>query len=133
MPMLFVTLPVRDLPTARTFYEALGFRVNEHSSDEHTAAVVVDDNIVVKLLAQDAFAELVPGEAGDPARTTTVVNCLTVGDRPDVDDLVARATASGGRSGPPARDDETTYTGSFTDPDGNVWQVTWLEQLHVIN
>ena len=32
--MIFVTLPVRDLPASRAFYEALGFRVNEHSSDE---------------------------------------------------------------------------------------------------
>ena len=48
MPMIFVTLPVRDLPTSRAFYEALGFRVNEHSSDERMTAVVVDDTIVVK-------------------------------------------------------------------------------------
>ena len=59
MPMLFVILPVADLPTSRTFYEALGFTINEHSSDEHTAAVVVADDIVVKLLAQDAFSRLV--------------------------------------------------------------------------
>jgi predicted lactoylglutathione lyase len=25
------------------------------------------------------------------------------------------------------------YTGGFTDPDGNVWQVLWLDQLHVVN
>jgi uncharacterized protein len=24
-------------------------------------------------------------------------------------------------------------TGSFADPDGNVWQVLWLDQLHVVN
>jgi predicted lactoylglutathione lyase len=131
--MIFVTLPVRDLPTARAFYEALDFGINEHSSDGHTAAVVVDDNIVVKLLTRDAFAELVPGEAADPSQATTVVNCLTVGARAEVDDLVAKAVASGGRSGPPARDDATTYTGSFTDPDGHVWQVMWMDQLHVVN
>ena len=32
--MIFLNLPVRDLPRARAFYEALGFRVNEYSSDE---------------------------------------------------------------------------------------------------
>ena len=30
--MLFLTLPVQDVATSRAFYEALGFRVNEHSS-----------------------------------------------------------------------------------------------------
>jgi predicted lactoylglutathione lyase len=126
--MLFVTLPVEDLPVSRAFYEALGFRVNEHSSDAHTAAVVVDDNIVVKLLVRESF----PVPPGDPAAGPTVVNCLTVEDRPRVDDLVARALASGGTA-LPAKDDDTTYAGSFADPDGHVWQVMWMDQLHVVN
>ncbi len=131
--MIFVTLPVRDLPAARAFYEALDFRVNEHSSDEKTAAVVVDDTIVVKLVTREAFAELVAGEVGDPTRATTVVNCLTVSDRALVDEVVATALASGGKPWLPARDEESTYTGSFTDPDGHVWQLMWMDQLHVVN
>ena len=132
MSMLFLKLPVRDLATARAFYEALGFRINEHSSDEHTAAVVVDDDFVVTLLTQDRFAELLTGEPGDPVRPTAVP-CLSVQLRDEVDDVVDKALSSGGRPWLPAREDDSTYTGSFTDPDGNVWQVTWLEQLHVIN
>ena len=131
--MIFVTLPVRDLPASRAFYEALGFRVNEHSSDDTTAALVVDDTIVVKLMTRDAFAELTAGDVGDPAAATTVVNCLTVTARDVVDELVARALASGGKPWLPARDEETTYTGSFTDPDGHVWQLLWMDQLHVVN
>ena len=130
--MLFLKLPVRDLPTARAFYEALGFRINEHSSDEHTAAVVVDDDFVVTLLTRDRFAELLTGEAGEPTRPTAIP-CLSVQLRAEVDDLVGKALSSGGRPWLPTREDESTYTGSFADPDGNVWQVTWLEQLHVIN
>ncbi len=132
MSMLFLKLPVRDLTTARAFYEALGFRINEHSSDEHTAAVVVDDDFVVTLLTRDRFADLLVGEPGDPERPTAVP-CLSVQLRDEVDELVGRALSSGGRPGLPAREDGNTYTGSFADPDGNVWQVTWLEQLHVIN
>ena len=131
--MIFVTLPVRDLPASRAFYEALGFRVNEHSSDETTAALVVDDAIVVKLLTREAFADLVTGGVGDPAASTTVVNCLRVDAREAVNELVARALASGGKPWLPAADDETTYTGSFTDPDGHVWQLMWMDQLHVVN
>jgi uncharacterized protein len=126
--MLFVTLPVRDLPASRAFYEALGFRVNEHSSDEHTAAVVIDDNIVVTLLSRDSF----PVPVGDPAAGPTVVHRLTVQDRPDVDDVVAKALAAGATDCP-AEGDATTYTRSFADPDGHVWQIAWMDQLHVVN
>ena len=31
--MIFLSLPVQDLGTARAFYEGLGFRINEYSSD----------------------------------------------------------------------------------------------------
>jgi predicted lactoylglutathione lyase len=126
--MLFVTLPVRDVASSRAFYEALGFRVNEHSSDEHTAAVVIDDNIVVTLLTRDSF----PVPVGDPAAGPTVVPCLVVADRPQVDDLVSKALASGGTERP-APDEDATYTGSFADPDGHVWQIRWMDQLHVVN
>jgi predicted lactoylglutathione lyase len=130
--MIFLSLPVGDLARARSFYEELGFRINEHSSDDRTASVVVDENIVVTLQTRDRFAELVGGEAGDPARPTTVP-CLTVGDRAEVDDLVATAVGAGGRPWLPAQQDGARYTGSFADPDGNVWQVMWLDQLHVVN
>ena len=87
----------------------------------------------MKLLTREAFADLVTGDVGDPAASTTVVNCLTVTARAAVDELVARALASGGKPWLPAHDDETTYTGSFTDPDGHVWQLMWMDQLHVVN
>ena len=131
--MIFVTLPVRDLPASRAFYEALGFRVNEHSSDVTTAALVVDATIVVKLVTREAFADLVTGEVGEPAAATSVVNCLTVTARAAVDELVARALGAGGKPWLPAREEETTYTGSFTDPDGHVWELSWMDQLHVVN
>ena len=133
MYMIFVTLPVRDLPTARAFYEALGFNLNQYSSDDRTAFLSADENIVVKLATREAFGELVDGEAGDPTSGTTVVNCLGVGSREAVDDLVAKAEAAGGRSWFPADEDPTIHTGSFTDPDGHVWQAMWMEPVHAID
>ena len=58
---------------------------------------------------------------------------LTVPARADVDDLVARAVGEGGRPGVPAPDDESTRTGSFTDPDRHASRVMWMDQLHVVN
>ena len=132
MRMIFVNLPVQDLGRARAFYEALGFRINEHSSDEGTAAVVVDENIVVTLLTADRFADVVGRDHGDPSHPSTVP-CLTAENRAEVDDLVAKALDAGGRRWRPAGEDGASYTGSFADPDGNVWQVRWLDQLHVVN
>ncbi|SNS45582.1 hypothetical protein SAMN04488107_2635 [Geodermatophilus saharensis] len=131
--MLFVKLPVRDLAAARAFYEALGFRVEETSSDEGEAAVVLGDEQVLSLHTRERFAALLPGEAGDPAQAPTAVHALTADGRAQVDELLARAAAAGGRPGRPAREEDARYTGSFADPDGNVWEVVWIDQLHVVN
>ncbi len=131
--MLFVKLPVRDLAASRAFYEALGFRIEETSSDAGEAAVVLGDELVLALHTRERFAGLLPGDAGDPAQAPTVVHALTADSREEVDDRVARALAAGGRPGLPARAEDARYTGSFADPDGNVWEIVWIDQLHVIN
>ncbi len=132
MRMIFVNLPVRDLQRARDFYGGLGFSFQEHFSDDGSAAVNLDENIVLMLHTRERFAEHVPGEIGDPAQATAVVNRLTVGDRGDVDALVAKALAAGGREWLPAHQVGTAYTGSFADPDGNAWEISWLDSLHTI-
>ena len=133
MRMIFVNLPVQDVDRARTFYAALGHSVHEGFSDERSAAIVVDESIVVVLHTPDRFADLVAGEVGDPARTTTAVHCLTAQSREEVDSTVAAALDAGGRPWQPVRQDGLRYTGSFTDPDGNAWQVMWMDQQHVVN
>jgi hypothetical protein len=131
--MLVRNLPVQDLPRARRFYEALGFRINEHSSDDGTASVVVDESIVVSLLSAQRFAQLVPDGVADRSAGSGIIPCLTAQDRSEVDDLVARALEAGGRPWLPTREDGASWTGSFADPDGNVWRIRWLDHLHVVN
>jgi predicted lactoylglutathione lyase len=41
--------------------------------------------------------------------------------------------SSGGREWLPAHEVVTAYTGSFADPDGNAWEITWLDQVSVVN
>ena len=53
--MIFVNLPVADLPRAKSFYEALGFTNNPHFSDETSAAMVWSETINVMLLTHDKW------------------------------------------------------------------------------
>ncbi len=127
MRMIFVNLPVTDLDRAKTFYAGLGFVNNPQFTDETAAAMVVEENIVVMLLTRAKFAEFVAGEVGDPARATSVLNAISAGSREEVDELLAKALASGGKPWMPAQDHGFMYGTSFTDPDGNVWEAMWMD------
>jgi uncharacterized protein len=129
--MIFVNLPVSDLAAAKAFYGGLGFAFNEQFSDERTASVVIDENIVVMLLTRDRFADFVNGEVGAPAAATTQLTALSAGSREEVDQLVERALANGGKPWKPAQDHGFMYGASFTDPDGHVWEVLWMDPAQV--
>ncbi len=128
MRMIFVNLPVADRDRAAAFYTAIGFRLNEQFSDEKCASFWIEENIAVMLLTRDRFSDFVAGEVGDPAQATTVLNCLSAASREAVDEMVSAAIAAGGKPWLPAQDSGVMYGGSFADPDGNVWEVMWMDQ-----
>lgn len=125
--MLFINLPVRDLDTTKAFYTGLGFEINENFTDENAACIVISDAIFVMALTRPRFAEFVVGEVGDPASSTSVINSLSTSSRDEVDDLVSRALASGGKPWRDPMDEGFMYGHSFADPDGHVWEVVFMQ------
>ena len=125
--MVFVNLPVADRDRADAFYAALGFRRNDQFSDDRCVSYAIEENIHVMLLTRDRFADFVTGAVGDPAQATSVLTCLSAGSREEVDRLVADAIAAGGKPWLPAQDSGAMYGASFADPDGNVWEVVWMD------
>src|SRR5689334_21170612 len=97
MRMIFVNLAVADLGRSRRFYAGLGFAVDARFSDERSACIVVSETICVMLLDRDRFGDFVAGPIADPATGTAVINCLTAASPDEVDELIGRALASGGR------------------------------------
>ena len=126
--MVFINLPVADVSVARDFYTGLGFSINETFSDANTASVVIEDNIVIMLLTKPRFADFVNGEIADAHTSTEVLVALSAGSRDEVDDLHRKALASGGKPWREAQDLGFMYGQSFTDPDGHVLEVVWMDQ-----
>ncbi|MGQ3293447.1 MAG: VOC family protein, partial [Shinella sp.] len=115
MRMIFVNLPVKDLPATRRFFSALGFSFNEQFSDDTAACMVVDENIFVMHLTEEKFAQFVTGKVGDPEQQTQVLTCLSATSRQEVDDFKAKALAAGGREWKPNMEFGPMYGCSFQD------------------
>jgi predicted lactoylglutathione lyase len=56
-----------------------------------------------------------------------VLVALSCASRDEVDDLLARAIAAGGKPWLPVMDQGPMYGASFADPDGHVWELLHMD------
>jgi predicted lactoylglutathione lyase len=120
--MIFVNLPVADLPRAVAFYKAIGAEQNLQFSNDAAAMMVLSDTIHVMLLTHDFFRTFTPKPIVDAHAASEVLLCISCDDRAAVDAMTEHALAAGGREAREAQDMGFMYSRSFEDPDGHIWE-----------
>ncbi len=126
--MIFVNLPVPDLAASTRFHPAPGGALNPQFSGETSSSLMFSDAIGVMLLTHGHYAEFTSRPIGDARRESQTLLCLTVDARDAVDTTVAGAAACGGKADPnKPQDHGFMYGRSIEDPDGNVWEVMWMD------
>ena len=125
--LIFVNLPVADLPAAKAFYEAIGAVNNPQFTDETGACMVFSETIHVMLLTHDKFAQFTDKKIADAHSTSEVLICISADSRGAVDDITDAALAAGGREPRPAQDYGFMYSRSFEDPDGHIWEPMYMD------
>ena len=125
--LIFVNLPVTDLPAARAFYEAIGATNNPMFTDETAACMVFTDVIHVMLLTHDKFAQFTPKRIADAKETSEVLIAISADSREAVDEIADKALAAGGREPRDRQDYGFMYSRSFEDPDGHIWEPIWMD------
>ena len=130
--MIFVNLPVTDLPASMRFYEAVGFTNNEQFTNDQAAAMVWSDTIMVMLLTHDFWKTFTDRAIPNAHESAQVFLCLSHDSREEVDAIVAKAGAAGGKAGPtPTQDHGFMYGSSFEDPDGHIWENVYMNMAAV--
>jgi predicted lactoylglutathione lyase len=115
-----ITLGVRDLGRARSFYEALGWRTGADPGDE--VVFFQAGEMIVALwdrarLAEDSCVEDGGGWGG-------VTLALNFGSVAEVDAAIEEARGAGAEIGrEPAETFWGGYSGVFIDPAGHPWEV----------
>ncbi|SPU42634.1 VOC family protein [Brevundimonas diminuta] len=121
--LIFINLPVADLPRSVAFYEAVGATLNPLFSDETAACMVFSDTIHAMLLTHEKWATFTDRAIPDAKKTAQVLICVSEDSREGVDAVVDRAAAAGGQADPNARQDYGfMYGRSYADPDGHIWR-----------
>ena len=117
-----MTLGVRDLGAARSFYEGLGWHTNAAPEDD--VVFFGAGGIVIALwsraeLASDSAVE----DSGGWGGVTLAYNTRS---ESEVDAVIETARGAGGRiAREPAKTFWGGYSGVFADPDGHPWEVAY--------
>ena len=124
---IFVNLPVKDLEKSRAFFASLGFNFNPQFSSENAACMVIaDGGIQVMLMPEAFFRSLIDKPVVQAREANEVIVCLICDSREEVDSLVAKAVAAGGRTPHPPEDQGFMYDQGFEDIDGHLWNLVWM-------
>lgn len=126
--MIFVNLPVRNLAASTAFYVALGGEVNPQFSGEQSTSLMFSDAIGVMLLTHEHYRQFTQRPVGDARQQSYAMIALSVDSRDAVNATLQRVVAAGGRADPnPAQDLGFMLNRHVEDPDGNVWEIMWMD------
>lgn len=123
---IIINLPVKELDKSKAFFSALGYRFDPQFSGESTAMMVIaEGSIYAMLTTEDFFKSLIDKPLARAKEANEVVLCLTCESRDEVDRLIAKAVAAGGRTPHPPEDHGFMYDQGFEDLDGHLWNLVW--------
>ena len=115
-------VPAADVAALRAFYvDGLGW--STWGPEMPGSFMLRAGTAVIVFLNRDYLA----AESGiDVSATPRAINAVFVADKADVDAQIAGALAAGATLTSPIRDrDGGLYSGYFTDPEGNGWEIVW--------
>ena len=128
---MFLNLPVKDLNKSMEFFAKLGFTFNSQFTDVNAACMIIGENIYAMLLLEKFFSTFTNKPISNAKEQTEVLIALDASNRQEVDDIVSKAVAAGGRIYRDPQDMGFMYSHSFEDLDGHQWEYVYMDPNHV--
>jgi predicted lactoylglutathione lyase len=124
---IFVNLAVKDLTKSKAFFSALGYTFNpQFSNDQGACMIIADNSIYAMLLTEEFFKTFIDKPIAKAHEVTEVLTCLSCESREEVDTLVAKALAAGGKAPRAPIDHGFMYGHGFEDLDGHIWELAYM-------
>jgi predicted lactoylglutathione lyase len=125
---IFVNLPVKNLNESVDFFTKIGFKFNAQFTDENATCMIISENIFVMLLVESFFKTFIKKEIADATKSTEVIVALSAASREQVDEIVNKAMAAGGKASIEPMDQGFMYQRSFQDIDGHQWEIIYMDE-----
>lgn len=123
-----IMVPASNLDSLRDFYEQ-GLGWNPWGPEMPASIMYKVGSALMVFLDRNYLAS----ESGiDVSATPRAIYAVFVNDKRSVDEQMARVEKAGGTITSAVRDrDGGLYSGYFTDPEGNAWEIVWSPVMPV--
>lgn len=129
---VFINFPVKDLDKSKAFFAQLCYSFNPQFTNENAACMVISDTIYCMLLTEPFFQGFTPKTIANAHTTKEVLICLSCDTREQVDEMVKKAIAAGGKAAPAEPIDHGfMYYHGFEDLDGHNWEIAYMDPTHI--
>jgi predicted lactoylglutathione lyase len=128
---IFINLPVGNLDKSVEFFTKLGFEFDQQFTDESATCMIVSEDAFVMLLVESRFADFTKKPIASGSTSTEVILALSADSREDVDHIVDAALEAGAQYANDPMDHGFMYGRSFSDLDGHLWEVMWMDPSQI--
>lgn len=124
---MFVNLPVKNLDRSVAFFTQVGYSFNPQFTDENATCMILGENLFVMLLVEPFFQTFTSKSLCDTGKSLETLIAVPVGNRQEVDALIDKVVAAGGKVVGEPRDYGFMYQRSYEDLDGHTWEVFYMD------
>lgn len=122
-----VALPTADRSRAFAFARALGLETPGDLADDgvpEPLRVQLNEQTALMYIPTGGFGWVTAGRPTAESGTSECLVSLEVSTASEVDELVGRVEAAGGQVVSAPEQKQWGYTGTFSDPDGHLWEAS---------
>lgn len=124
---IFINLPVKDLNKSIEFFTKMGFTFNAQFTDENATCMIIGENMFAMLLTEKYFSTFITKPIADAKKATEVITALSVSSRDEVESIIEKAFAAGGKQYKDPIDYGWMYNRNFEDLDGHQWEIFYMD------
>ena len=123
---IFVNLSVKNLNKTMKFFSKVGFRFNPQFTDKNATCLILGKNIFAMLMTEKTMKRFTKKKVINTRKNMEVINSLFLGSRREVDQMMKKVKAAGGKETRKADDYGWMYGRAFQDIDGHLWEVFYM-------
>lgn len=125
---VFFNLAVKDLNKTIGFFTKLGFKFNPQFTDQNATCMIIGKDSFAMLLVEKFFKGFIPDkEICDARKNTETLIAISLGNRNEVDKMMALVIQAGGKEYRSAQDYGWMYGRAFEDLDGHIWELIYMD------